>query len=208
MADNISRMSLKELSEEVRTLVGDNEDISNTWSNSDIVKSLNFAMQLYCKLTKCSYVEEAFNLNSDGVTTTFPNDYISIERVAHGTLQTKRFLLQSELKAETSKDPDWQQKTAGNPRVWFFAGGKTIKLLPKPQQTLSCVIGYIKEPVQFLNSTAVQYVDVTIPNSAHKYLKYAAAHWLLSIDGDQKTVQEGAFWLDTFNKFISGEINA
>ena len=82
----------------------------------------------------------------------------------------------------------------------MFSGSK-IKITPYPVSNATPIkVGYVKSPQ--LLAVLTDAVDSTIPYSDHKYLKYAAVSFLLSIDSDKSDVEKGNFFMEQFKALI------
>lgn len=191
MSTIIAAKTLKQLIEETRLLVGDLSDVSNTWSEEDVIAAVNYAVQSYCRLTGCNYIEESKTLTS-GKTEPI-NDYLMIERCKYNG----NVLLITSKQDEEIKNPSWESKT-GTPLRWMIYDGKTIRVVPSTSGTLT--VGFVKQPA--LMSALTDTVDSSIPFPHHIFLKYAAASWLMMIDGDKQDFQESAMMMQVFAQGI------
>jgi hypothetical protein len=98
----------------------------------------------------------------------------------------------------------WQsltQAVAGfPPKRWVLWSGAKIKLIPIPSPAYTAVVGYVQKPVDLTLDTDT--VDARIPDPHNEFLKYAAASWLLSLDGDGQSLQLAEAFMQKFNQLI------
>lgn len=209
----ITAQTITTLFNDTRTLVGDAPSVSNSWTDDQIIAAVNFAVQHYCKITNVTYLESTIALNSSGIFTS-PTDYIAILRVGYaGQGATYKWLLNSSSKEETMKNPDWENTTVASPsepKRWVMFSGNQIKLTPKLSNwssgTWYGAIGYVQEPTNFtvdqLTSAPNTVPDARIPITHHRHLKYAAAYWLLLVDGDRQDLQNSQNMMQQFLALI------
>lgn len=208
-----SPQTITTLWNDTRYLVGDSPAVSNSWSDDQIIAAINFAIQHYCKVTNVTYLEATAALNSNGIFS-IPTDYIAILRVGYaGQGATYKWLLNSSSREETMKNPDWENTTVtapSEPKRWVMFSGNQIKLTPKLSNwssgTWNAAIGYIQEPTNFttaqLTTNPNAVPDARIPNNHHRHLKYAAAYWLLMVDGDHQDLQNANNMMQQFLELI------
>ena len=273
MAVVLTNYTLGDVKTEVRTLIGDAESLSLSWSNESVNAAINWAVEHYFRITGKSYTEA--ELTKSGTTFPLPNSYIYVKRAGYNPSGgTNTWLLQSTIDQETNKNPDWQT-LVGTPKRWVLFDGNKLRLTPNPS-TGTCVIGYAEEPmtmadertitaitqassgvvtsanhnfsvgrkVQFVGITtmiqlnnqigtitatttntftvditttsytafgsgtgyAADPIDTRIPVPYQRFLKYAAASWLLQIDGDTQDMQTAANYLAMFSEIIKDDI--
>jgi hypothetical protein len=195
MATSVTAKTLRELIDETRLLIGDASDVSNTWSEDDVISAVNYAIQIYCKLTNCNYKEEVRTLDNSGKTSLPVNDYLMLERCKYNG----KVLLSTSKQEEEIKNPEWETKS-GTPLRWLVYDGTAIKVTPYPTSNLNITLGYIKHPLLLKNTTDT--VDSSIPLPHHIYLKYAAASWLFMIDGDKQDFEQSVLFMQLFNQYI------
>jgi hypothetical protein len=195
MANQIAAKNLSQLIEETRLLIGDSSDVSNTWSQSDVVSGINYAIQTYCRLTNCNYVEETRVIDDYGKTSAPVNDYLTLERCKYNS----KILLLTSKQEEEMKNPQWETKI-GTPLRWLVYDGKSIKVTPYPTSNKNITLGYVKNPL--IMSLLADTVDSSIPLPHHIYIKYAAASWLFMIDGDKQDIEQSLMYMQLFNQFI------
>ena len=209
----ISAQTITTLWNDTRYQVGDAPAVSNSWSDDQIIAAINFAIQHYCKVTNVTYLESTIALSSNGIFAA-PTDYITILRVGYaGQGSTYKWLLNSSSREETMKNPDWENTTVtapSEPKRWVMFSGNQIKLTPKLSNWSSGVwnaaIGYIQEPTNFTTSQLTAnpnaVPDARIPINHHRHLKYAAAYWLLMVDGDHQDLQNANHMMQQFLELI------
>ena len=195
MSTTITAKTLSEIISETRMLIGDASDISNTWSEQEVISSVNFAVQMYCRQTNCNYVEEVRALDNAGKTSLPVNDYLSIERCKYDA----KVLLLTSKEDEEIKNVSWET-VSGTPSRWLVYDGKSIKVTPYPTSNKNITLGYVKNPA--IMSLLTDTVDSSIPLPHHIYLKFAAASWLFVIDGDKQDLQQSLLFMQVFNQFI------
>jgi hypothetical protein len=76
----MAAMTLAQLREEVRELLGDPSADSNTWSDDQIDMAINQAILDYCEKTGVSYVESDVSSDGNGMVT-LPNPYVRVVRL-------------------------------------------------------------------------------------------------------------------------------
>lgn len=201
MPVTLTNYTLADVKSEVRILVGDVESLSLSWDDATVTASINWAVEHFFKLTGKSYTEA--ELTKSGTTFPLPNSYIYVKRAGYKpTGGTNTWLLQSTVDQETNKNPNWQT-LVGTPKRWVMFDGNKILLTPNPS-TGTCVIGYAEEPVSLVNDNDA--IDSRIPVPYQRFLKYAAAAWLLQIDGDTQDAATAVAYLTMFAEFIKDDI--
>ncbi len=201
MAVTLTNYTLADVKSEVRILVGDVESLSLSWDDATVTASINWAVEHFFKLTGKSYTEA--ELTKSGTTFPLPNSYIYVKRAGYKpTGGTNTWLLQSTVDQETNKNPNWQT-LVGTPKRWVMFDGNKVLLTPNPS-TGTCVIGYAEEPVSLVNDNDA--IDSRIPVPYQRFLKYAAAAWLLQIDGDTQDAATAVAYLTMFAEFIKDDI--
>ena len=201
MAVTLTNYTLADVQSEVRILVGDVESLSLSWDDATVTASINWAVEHFFKLTGKSYTEA--ELTKSGTTFPLPNSYIYVKRAGYKpTGGTNTWLLQSTVDQETNKNPNWQT-LVGTPKRWVMFDGNKVLLTPNPS-TGTCVIGYAEEPVSLVNDNDA--IDSRIPVPYQRFLKYAAAAWLLQIDGDTQDAATAVAYLTMFAEFIKDDI--
>lgn len=201
MAVTLTNYTLADVKSEVRILVGDVESLSLSWDDATVTASINWAVEHFFKLTGKSYTEA--ELTKSGTTFPLPNSYIYVKRAGYKpTGGTNTWLLQSTVDQETNKNPNWQT-LVGTPKRWVMFDGNKILLTPNPS-TGTCVIGYAEEPVSLVNDN--NPIDSRIPVPYQRFLKYAAAAWLLQIDGDTQDAATAVAYLTMFAEFIKDDV--
>lgn len=201
MPVTLTNYTLADVKSEVRILVGDVESLSLSWDDATVTASINWAVEHFFKLTGKSYTEA--ELTKSGTTFPLPNSYIYVKRAGYKpTGGTNTWLLQSTVDQETNKNPNWQT-LVGTPKRWVMFDGNKILLTPNPS-TGTCVIGYAEEPVRLVNDN--NPIDSRIPVPYQRFLKYAAAAWLLQIDGDTQDAATAVSYLTMFAELIKDDI--
>lgn len=201
MAVTLTNYTLADVKSEVRILVGDVESLSLSWDDATVTASINWAVEHFFKLTGKSYTEA--ELTKSGTTFPLPNSYIYVKRAGYKpTGGTNTWLLQSTVDQETNKNPNWQT-LVGTPKRWVMFDGNKVLLTPNPS-TGTCVIGYAEEPVSLVNDNDA--IDSRIPVPYQRFLKYAAAAWLLQIDGDTQDAATAVSYLTMFAELIKDDI--
>jgi len=201
MPVTLTNYTLADVKSEVRILVGDVESLSLSWDDATVTASINWAVEHFFKLTGKSYTEA--ELTKSGTTFPLPNSYIYVKRAGYKpTGGTNTWLLQSTVDQETNKNPNWQT-LVGTPKRWVMFDGNKVLLTPNPS-TGTCVIGYAEEPVSLVNDNDA--IDSRIPVPYQRFLKYAAAAWLLQIDGDTQDAATAVAYLTMFAEFIKDDI--
>jgi len=113
---------------------------------------------------------------------------------------SKKQLLESTFQFESMKDPSWQTATANQPLRWVLWSGASIKITPIPTDTTNVTIGYVEYPAALTSDGST--VDNRIPDGHAEYLKYAAAAYLLLLDGDNQNIQLADSMISKFNQLI------
>lgn len=177
-------------------LVGDPQ--MTTYSSTMYKDAINFAIKDYAKKTGVTYTEAAATPDVNGFVT-LPADYLRVQRVIYPILSVQTQLVEGSFRFESMKYNTWQG-TAGTPARWILWSGQKIKLTPVPASPLSTTIGYIQKPTDL--SADSDTVDARIPDAHNEFLKYAAAFWLLQLDGDNQNLALADSYMTKFNQLI------
>lgn len=186
-------------------LVGDPQ--MSTYSYQMYVDALNFACLELAKKTGCTYRETGSLVPDASGFVTIPSTYLRIQRVYHmvgGTTQTQ--LVESTMSFESMKSNTWMTAT-GTPKRWVLFSGSKIKLAPSPSPVYTAVVGFVDTPTVFTNTGVMatddaQTPDALIPPAYLEFLKYAAASWLLLLDGDGQDFGKANDCMHKFNSLI------
>ena len=193
----LSNYTLAQVRDEVRTLIGDAPSLATAFSDASCNAAINFAVMHYFRITGKSYVENT--LTKAGDTYPSPNSYIEVNRAGYTPVGgANTWLLQTNIQEETNRNPDWET-LVGTPKRWMMFSGNKVRLTPNPP-TGTCVIGYTEEPTNL--SADNDQVDSRIPVPHQRHLKYAAAYWLLQIDGDTQDMQTAMAFIQQFTELI------
>ena len=219
IVSTLTPQTLESLRTDLRLIVGDNESLSTSYSDSTMNQALNFSVQHYLLVTGRSYIQNTLTLTSGEAT--LPSAYIQVGRVGHGSPNS--WLLQSSVTEETNKNPLWES-LVGNPKRCTitaitqassgvvtsanhnFSVGRKVQFGGITTMTqLNNQIGTITATTTntftvdinttsytaFGSGTGYAYdlVDPRVPITHQRFLKYAAAYWLLLIDGDTQSFQ-------------------
>ncbi len=184
-------------------VVGDPQ--MTTYSLQMYTDAINYAIKDYATKTGATYAESTAIVPDSNGFVVLPTDYIKVQRVLFnvgGTTLTQ--LAESSFNFEGLANNQWEgltQATAGfPPKRWvLFQGGK-VKLTPIPSPAYTATVGYVQAPAALINNTDL--VDTRIPDAHNEYLKYAAASWLLSLDGDAQSIPVANVFMDKFNELI------
>jgi hypothetical protein len=184
-------------------LVGDPQH--STYDLSMYQDAINFAVKEYANKTGATYAESDPIVPDASGFVAIPDDYLRVTRVSFnvgGTTLTE--LVESSVSFESMKSNVWKslmQDTAGfPPKRWVLWSGSKIKLIPIPNPVYTAVVGYVQKPVDLTLDTDT--VDARIPDPHNEFLKYAAASWLLSLDGDGQSLQLAEAFMQKFNQLI------
>ena len=82
----MAAMTLAQLRDEVRDLLGDPAANSTTWSDEQITLAINQAILNYCEKTCVTYLESLVWCGWNGMAT-LPDSYCKVVRVLHNTDQ-------------------------------------------------------------------------------------------------------------------------
>lgn len=198
------------LQNQVRYFVSDAPGVSDTWSDAQIIDSINFAIVEYCKLTKVSYAEKSKTIPSTGlVALGTPGDpaavnYLTLIRVTLDGID----LVKTTVGSEATRSATWRTDTAssGEPtRRWMLYDGNTIKLAKLQSTwngTQTCTVGYLERPTPM--AVDADIVDPRIPDHHHRHLKYAAASFLLQIDGAEQDLKRSLQLMAEFTALVKG----
>jgi hypothetical protein len=190
-------MTLAELTNLVQYLVGDPQ--MSTYSQAMYSESIEFAIKQYAIKTGVTYQEASALVGSTGLVT-LPSDYLRINRIMLGTKQ----LIESTMGFEGDKSETWTANTSAAHKRWVVWSGAAAKLLPlmTTYSAVTATIGYVQQPATLAGTYTV---DSRIPTKHNEYLKYAAAFYLLHLDGDGQDIQKGDKFMETFNGLIGYE---
>lgn len=184
-------------------IVGDPQ--LTTYSLQMYRDAINFAIKDYAVKTGITYAESSPIVPDASGFVTLPTDYIRVRRVIFnvgGTTATQ--LIESSFKFESDNSNTWQtltQATAGYPpRRWVLWSGAKVKLTPIPSPAYTAIVGYVQKPTDL--ALDADTVDARIPEPHNEYLKYAAAFWLLQLDGDNQNLALADSYMTKFNQLI------
>lgn len=184
-------------------IVGDPQ--LTTYSLQMYRDAINFAIKDYAVKTGITYAESSPIVPDASGFVTLPTDYIRVRRVIFnvgGTTATQ--LIESSFKFESDNSNTWQtltQATAGYPpRRWVLWSGAKVKLTPIPSPAYTAIVGYVQKPTDL--ALDADTVDARIPDPHNEYLKYAAAFWLLQLDGDNQNLALADSYMTKFNQLI------
>ena len=104
-------------------------------------------------------------------------------------------LLQSTVQVEDLKNPNWRGSQS-TPTCWVQESGYMIRLNGVVNPGWVALIGYIQRPTPMASDT--DSPDPRIPEFFHQHLKYAAAAWLLTQDGNAKDEKLASEMFDKF----------
>ena len=157
----------------------------------------NFAVKQYCHKTGVSYLESSVAVDANGFAS-IPTSYMKVNRVVYGTTE----LVESDFKFESMASPTWQTTTAATgPKRWIMWSGAKVKLVPLlATWPGTCTIGITDTPTAL--SADSDTIDARIPVAHNEYLKYAAAAWLLNLDGDAQDIGMANNYMNQFNQLI------
>lgn len=95
--------------------------------------------------------------------------------------------------------------TTGTPKRWYWYDGSNVALEPVPSASYSVTMVYVDTPSPQFTITNGSFtqadtvtLDARIPAYYLPFLKYAAAAWLLQLDGDEQDIQKADKYLATF----------
>lgn len=177
-------------------LVGDPQ--MTTYSTTMYKDAANFAVKEYAHKTGVTYVETspAIAVDANGFVA-IPTSYMRVNRVIYGGVE----MVESDIKFEAMRSATWQTDMATAPKRWVLWSGAKIKLTPVVATWPgTCMVGYTEAPTAL--SADSDTVDPRIPDAHNEYLKYAAASWLLNLDGDGQSIQLAAAFMNQFNALI------
>jgi hypothetical protein len=184
-------------------LVGDPQH--STYALPMYQDAINFAIKEYANKTGVTYAESSPIVPDASGFVALPTDYLRVTRVSFnvgGTTLTE--IVESSVSFESMKSNVWQnitQATAGfPPKRWVLWSGSKIKLVPIPSPAYTAVVGYVQKPVDLMQDADT--VDARIPDPHNEFLKYAAASWLLNLDGDGQSLQLAEAFMQKFNQLI------
>lgn len=183
----------------VQYLVGDPQ--LTTYSQQMYLDSINFACKEYAKKTGATYVETAVTPDANGFCA-IPTPYIRIQRVLYKVKNvTNTQLVESTYSFESMKNPVWTNQY-GTPKRWVLYSGAKVKLTPIPVTgaIFQATVGYVEHPADLASDSST--LDTRIPESHGEFLKYAAASWLLLLDGDGQNIALADNFMSKFNQMI------
>jgi hypothetical protein len=99
---------------------------------------------------------------------------------------------------EDNKNPAWRD-IVGPPRRWMVYSGRQLRITPKSVVNLK--VGTIEQPA--LLALDGDTPDTRIPIPHHLHLKYAAAAFLLRMDGDNQDEAGADGFMKVFNSLIT-----
>ena len=194
----MAALTLAQLRLATEILVGDSS--MTTYDISMYKDAINFSIKNYATKTGATYIETDVTPDASGFCT-IPTGYIRLQRVSYkvgGTTVTE--LTESTFSFESMKSSVWQAATATVPKRWVLWSGAKVKITPIPTVIYASTIGYIENPVDL--SVDGDIVDARIPIIHQEYLKYAAASWLLLLDGDGQNIGLADNLMEKFNSLI------
>lgn len=192
-----------ELRAEVRELIGAgifDRCYQTDWAD----EAIDFACEQVAALLGLTF---AFS-DSIAVTNRYaasPGDAIRVESVRtlpEGDVMG-RMLLRSTRAAEDRKNPSWRDRT-GEPTVWLEETGSTIRLNGQPTSN-AVIVGYMQQPTAMTDDADTP--DTRIPPALHPHLKYAAAAYLLNLEGQGRNPEKANELFSQFGILIGvGEL--
>lgn len=190
-------LTLAQLRSLTRDIVGDTQ--GDTFTDALVNSAINYAIKNYATKLENTYVESNVTPDASGFCT-LPTDYIRVKRILYtvaGTTVTE--LLESSFQFESMKSNVWQTAT-GVPKRWVMWSGEKAKLTPIPSPIYTAIVGYIETPTAL--ALDADTVDARIPEVHNEYLKFAAASWLLLLDGDTFDPAKADNFMQRFNQMI------
>lgn len=134
-------MKYYELANLVRNLVSDASSLSNTWDDTQIADSINYACKEYAKKTRSTRYHYDSNISYEGEFPS-PHDYLELVHIQY----LGKELVKTNHDFESVKSQTWETDTAAAPKRWLYFGGHTVKLVPgvagwTPTNATDCVTG-------------------------------------------------------------------
>lgn len=193
----MASLTYTELVELVKYVVGDPQ--GDTFSAQHYSESIDFAIRQYATKTGATYTTTTAVMDASGYVT-LPTDQVKVNRI---TLNGKQ-LIESTLSFLSEKSETWDTDNSALPKRWSLWSGNKAKLTPlmTTYSASTATIGYIQRPT-IMSGTAT--VDPRIPESHNEFLKYAAAAYLLHLDGDNQSIPLADKLMETFNQLIGYE---
>ena len=106
-------------------------------------------------------------------------------------------LERTEADFEDVRNPAWRLMV-GAARRWMTRNGSSLLLTPR--QACSVTVGYQEAPAMLALDADIP--DSRIPLAHHSHLAYAAAAFLLRMDGDAADEAKAQSFMQTFNSLI------
>jgi hypothetical protein len=99
------------------------------------------------------------------------------------------------------RDPSWTIRR-GRPEFWMTWDGTKVRVHPFVE-SLDATVGFLESPEPMDLGGPVD-ADSRIPRDKRQYLPWAAAAYLLSLDGNRQDLERAALFLKQFESFIGG----
>lgn len=187
-------MIRSELKTLIQELMGDRK--GKAFSQDQLSEAVEYSINLYCEKTACSYRE--IDATRDGAFIDVPDSTLKVVRVISSVTGE---LDETTLSDETSRRPNWRSDAPGEPKMWLRFNGLTIRIHPEPDaDPRDFMIGYIEAPDPIVDDA--DPITSFIPKQHLRLLRYAAAAWLLTDQGDEEDVARANTYMQIFNSSI------
>lgn len=197
-------MKLSELRTQTRDLLGDVIRGANptTFSEDQVKDALNYACRIYCQKKQNTYKDAPLTADANGIVTVttgaggaFVYGFFEIDSVHTNLGQLDR----SDIVFESRLNRAWRTEQ-GIARRFFELDGHRLQLVPR-HPNASVTVGGYEEPVPMAGDGDTP--DPRVSLSDHDVLKYAAAAYLLLLDGkDAGDLPLSQAYMDAFDKAI------
>lgn len=179
----------------LRTQLSD-DGVSYVWDPDQTTKAFNDAQELIVRALRLTE-SNATTTNTSNHLIPKPADAIEIDKMYASKITggAMPLLAKTTIKFEDLKDPSWRDKT-GTPARWAEQDGNTLRIIPAPAANVDVTVGYLQRPVPMTAPSSTP--DVRIPEYYHDPLKYAAAAYLLAMNGPQKDLERSNLYMQMF----------
>ena len=187
-------MNRAELKVLIQELMGDRK--GKSFSGDQLSEAIEYAVNLYCEKTACTYQE--IEASRDGAFLDIPEGALKVIRVASSVLGE---LDETTITDEGSRRPNWRSDAVGEPNRWLRFNAATVRIHPPPDSDpRTFTLGYVEAPDPIVDDQ--DPISPFIAKNHLRLLRYAAAAWLLTDQGDEEDVQRAQAYMQIFNSSI------
>ncbi len=187
-------MTRAELKTLIRELLSDLK--GKAFSTERLDEAIEYAISSYCEKTGASYQELDATIDQEFIDT--PGRCLRVVRILSSTLGE---LDETTITDETTRRQGWRADAPGEPTKWMLFNALKIRIHPAPDATeRTFQVGYIEAPDPIVDDA--DPITSWVRNSHQRLLRYAAAAWLLTDQGDEEDQNRAQAYMQIFNSSI------